>query len=233
MNKTSKIIITILLFALIAMSYYCWNLNRGLDIYMEELNRLNLELQDLKGNIANLFNKPVEIPNNIYVKEEMINNANTTTTTETYRKDNLIYQHIENDDTTENQDIILNLETKKIIRIDNFSKNIQTTEISEDRTPLDDIFISFNLEDYKYFGQENINEKNCYKFSLSRNLNDLTYFYVGTDDNLLYQMEEGQYFEDKFNLYYKHTYSYSFDTVTDEDILKFDENNYPDYTFHN
>lgn len=233
MNKTSKIIITILLIVLIAMSYYCWNLNRGLDIYMEELNRSNLELQNLKGNIANLFNKPLEIPNNIYVKEEMINKANTTTTTETYKKDNIIYQHVKNDDIPETQDIIWNYETKKIIEIESLFKNIHTSDLLDDTTPLDDIFISFNLEDYKYLGQENINGKNCYKFSLSRSLNNLTYFYVGTDDNLLYQMEEGQYFEDKFNLYYKHTYSYSFDTVTDEDILKFDENNYPDYTFHN
>lgn len=199
---------------------------------------LILSFRNSKPDLATILNKTVKIPDNVYIKEEMINNANTTTTTNTYKKDNIIYQHIENDDTAATQDILFDFNTHKEIIVDNLSKTIDTFEIADDSySPLTDIFISFNelskeeLEKYKYEGEETINGINCAKISLTQNSYNITYFYIATDTGLLYQKEEGQYYNDAFTLYYKYNYTYSYNTVTDDDILEFNAENYPDYTY--
>lgn len=199
---------------------------------------LILSFRNSKPDLATILNKTVKIPDNVYIKEEMINNANTTTTTNTYKKDNIIYQHIENDDSTANQDILFDFNTYKEIIVDNLSKTIDAFEIADDSySPLTDIFISFNelskeeLKKYKYEGEETINGNNCVKISLTQNSYNITYFYIATDTGLLYQKEEGQYYNDAFALYYKYNYTYSYNTVTDDDILVFNAENYPDYTY--
>ena len=93
---------------------------------------LILNFKNSNSELATILNRKPEIPNNIYVKEEMVNNANTTTITNTYRKDKFIYQHIENDDSTANQDILWDFEAKKEIIIDNLSKTIDVIKISDE-----------------------------------------------------------------------------------------------------
>lgn len=193
---------------------------------------LFLYFSNSNSELEAMLNKKVDLPNNVYIKEEMINNANTTITTNTYKKDNFIYQHIENDDSTKNEDIIWNFDNKKEIIIDNLSKTIYAIEISDDSSPLENIFISFNEEQDKcnYDRKEKINEKDCIKFYLENGDNNRTYFCVGIDDNYVYQKEEGQYYRGEFTPYYKYNYTYSFDVVTDDDIMKFDVSNYDGYT---
>lgn len=195
---------------------------------------LILNFKNSNSELATILNKKPEIPNNIYVKEEMVNNANTTTITNTYRKDKFIYQHIENDDSTANQDILWDFEAKKEIIIDNLSKTIDVIKISDDElSPLEGVFVQFNenLNTYKYDGKEMINENNCIKFHSTKDSNNRTYFYVDADTGLLYQKEEGQYYNSTFTPYYKYNYTYSYDTVTDEDIFVFNIENYPDYIY--
>ncbi len=194
---------------------------------------LILSIKNSNSELATILNKEVEIPNNVYVKEEMLNNANTTFITNTYKKDNFIYQHIENDDSTSNQDIVWDFENNKEILIDNFSKTINIFEITEDSSsPLKSIFPSFykDINKFKYDGKEIINEKNCIKFYSTIDSNK-TYFYIGVEDGLLYKKEEGQYYKGSFTPYFKYNYTYSFNVVTDDDIMKFDISNYTDYQF--
>lgn len=189
--------------------------------------------------IPEILNIDTEIPNNVYIKEEMINNANTTLITEIYKKDNNMYVHIENDDFTRNEDIFWEIDKNREIIVDNIYKTIDFVELEEGIYSnylrhafpnLKKVF-SENKEKYKYYGEENINGKNCAKFSLTQEADGITYFYVSTDDNFLYQKEEGQYYKNKLTINYKYNYTYSLDTVSDDDILKFEEGNYVDYTY--
>ena len=77
-----------------------------------------------------------------------------------------------------------------------------------------------------YIYQKAKNVRLCKKDS-----NNRTYFYVDADTGLLYQKEEGQYYNSTFTPYYKYNYTYSYDTVTDEDIFVFNIENYPDYIY--
>lgn len=201
---------------------------------------LILGFKNSNSKLIAVFNKKVEVPNNVYIKEEMLNSANTTIITNTYKKDNIIYQHIENDDFTENQDILWDFNTNQEIIIDNFSKTIEIIDITDNTvSPLNNIFISFNelsneeLKEYNYDYDEEVEVSGniCNKISLTKESGERTYFYLDVDSGLLYQKEEGQYYNNSFELYYKYNYTYSFDVVKDEDILVFNAENYPDYNF--
>lgn len=81
--------------------------------------------------IPEILNIDTEIPNNVYIKEEMINNANTTLITEIYKKDNNMYVHIENDDFTRNEDIFWEIDKNREIIVDNIYKTIDFVELEE------------------------------------------------------------------------------------------------------
>lgn len=70
--------------------------------------------------------------------------------------------------------------------------------------------------------------KECIKFSLMDE-NNITYYYIDIQKNCIYRKEEGTCYNNVFEVLFSTVYTYSESTVTDDDILKFDINNYPDY----
>lgn len=78
--------------------------------------------------IAELIDKRNEIPDNVYIKEE-VNSKSGIDIIEQYKKDNIIYYKTYKDDIDEYEDIIYNFETKKEIHINYLSKNIFIKDI--------------------------------------------------------------------------------------------------------
>lgn len=186
--------------------------------------------------ISKLVDKSGEIPDNIYIREERIDPAGTNIT-EIYKKDKVIFEHFYKDDMPEYEDIIWDFNLQKHIQIDYIFRNIYVEEIQGkgNTNPVNRILIGFSEmlkeEDrkYRYCGKENIDGKECIKFSLTSKNDEKTYYFVDIQNGVLYKKIEGTNYNNNFNELFTTTYAYSYNTVTDEDILKFEINNYPDY----
>lgn len=89
---------------------------------------------------------------------------------------------------------------------------------------------------YKYCGKEKIDDVKCIKVSLCQeNVNniDLKYFYIDLEDKHIVKEEgyQGASIKDA-TLRNSTTYKYTYNTVKDTDIVKFDKSNYEDYTYN-
>lgn len=81
---------------------------------------------------------------------------------------------------------------------------------------------------YKYIGKEKIDGKTYIKFSIeSKNSVEKTIYYVDLQDRTMSKIERysGQ------ELISILSYTYSYNTVTDEDVAKFNINNYSEYQY--
>lgn len=181
--------------------------------------------------IAAFVDKSDNIPNNIYIKDEMVH-EDETEIYEIFAKDNKIHtRYITNGVCS--YDRIWNFETKQDIFIGHNTKSISIHQI-EGRgkdNPLTQELFSFSrwfklsIDKYKYLGKEEIEGKEYIKFSLTnKEYSNKEYYYIDIEDKTVSKKEwyTGE------NVY-KSTYTYSYNTVTDKDILEFDINNYPDY----
>lgn len=88
---------------------------------------------------------------------------------------------------------------------------------------------------YEFHRKENVNGKKCIKVSFTDEYEDYAsrhYFYIDLETNFIVK-HEAYYGDSKETLEKTHTetYEYSVNTVTEEQFLKFDINNYPDYKF--
>lgn len=198
--------------------------------------------------ISDLIDRSNEIPNNIYIKEEIHDELwapEEKTTYEIYVKNDTIYtKEIYLNQLKEdfiNYESIWNYKDKKQIHINNISKEIDVFLIQGNgkENPLTDILIGFsrnlkNTQDnYKYYGKEKINGKKYIKFSLTDEENKLQkIYYIDIDDKTVAKIEFYKKTDDKFHLWSTSTYTYNYGTVTDNDILDFDINNYPDYKYN-
>lgn len=222
MKKNKKLIMLVFLIVMILLVIY-------------------IKLDYSLSKISDMISKSNEIPNNIYIKEEVTDKAGTNIT-EIYRKDNLIYEHIYKDDMFQYEDVIWNFETKKKININYFFKDIHIEKIEGKGivNPVNVLFdglregIKETESKYEYYGKVDVDGKKCLKFSLTNNeLKERKYYYIDVENKNLYKKEVGSYYKSKFTLYYTFVYTYSYNTVTDEDILKFDPNNYQDFKIEN
>lgn len=85
---------------------------------------------------------------------------------------------------------------------------------------------------YKYIGKENIEGKEYIKCSLTSDNNlERTCYYIDIQDKTIAKIEYYTNYENEFELQSTTNYTYSYNTVTDEDVAKFDVNQYSDYKY--
>lgn len=156
-------------------------------------------------------------------------------TNEIYKKNNIIYTRAYSDSISNIEDTLWDLDTKKEIIINHIFKKIYIEDLKGDVlvNPVTSILVSYSEEfkntdkKYKYYGEDN----NILRFSLSDELGYISYYYIDTQLNNLIKIENGTIYNNEFTLSSTTTYSYSYDSVTDNDILTFDVNNFPDYEY--
>lgn len=179
-----------------------------------------------------------KIPENAHIKSEsFMDSEGITIITDYFIKDKKIY--IKDSSTVE---ILRDLENSKEITIINPSKMIITSNYNNNMEILGkNIFTTLaelnkqyeNRGIYEYYGEEIVNGKKCIKVSLTDNFSNnisITYFYIDLESNYIvkYETYNGSDVEN-LNLITKESFEYELNTVTDDDILEFDINNYPDY----
>ena len=163
---------------------------------------------------------------------------------EYYLNDKLAYENFYIND-EKIQEFTFDFETKKQVNIFHYSKEIflyeikdQNLNIISNRLNHYKDWISKSLENsYKYYGNENINNNKIIKFSVDFDENFFfnvetptrLYFYIDIENKSIQKVEHYNIVNNKEELVSTETFIYSYDTVTDENILKFDINNYPDY----
>lgn len=191
-----------------------------------------------KDNVISLMNDNRDIPNNIYIKIEISSTDPKWDNhiEEIYKKDSKIYTTESTNSNTNISETLWDLENKSEVVVDNQLKQMYTKSIEGEETinPVSSVIFDVattlknTIKKYKYCGIEN----NILKISLSDDYG-LTYYYIDMQNKELIKIEDGTNFDNKFELQNTTTYTYSYNTVTDEDVLKFDSNNYQDYTVPN
>lgn len=196
----------------------------------------------------------VRLPNNVLIKEYEYSNEYTYYKTK-YIKDNIqnIYSKREsNSPGIDNLDVltIYEYENKKTIDINFIKKVIQVNPIMNNENN-NDIYVpnsytffdsisqhklDENLGVYKYCGKENVNGKKCIKISFTDNNEDnihIDYYYIDLETNLIIKLESysGKN-KNELNLTHTITWEYIFNVVTDNDMVKFDINDYKDYEYY-
>ena len=180
---------------------------------------------------------------NMHITIELKTGETTTAVYEQYKKDNLVYSISKDGNSKitgrtlynkETQDFITILDDKKMITI----YKEEPKENKYGPTMATDSFMtvinSHAGADYEYCGKVKVDGKECIKVSLlNKNATDIIekdYYYINLEDNNVLK-DETYIGTDKDNLEkeYESNYTYSFDTVTDEDMLHFDKADFPDY----
>ena len=182
------------------------------------------------------------LPENVHIKNEIVSDESTQYV-DYYIKDDNTYV-CQKDNSLTIAETLQNTETSEQIIILHKDKVITKSSNETDmEIPLKETFSilsekakeSKNSVVYKYCGKENIEGKECIKVSFEEKLTDkveITYFYIDLEKNYIikYEYYEGSN-EKELNKIQTETYSYEENSVTDNDILKFDINNYPDYQY--
>ena len=228
MKKKIKILIIVIL--IIMLFALCKLLKRDEISFDESLILINTEITD---------NMSLKI-NSIGIDENYLE--------EYYIKDKLAYKNFYANN--ENiQEFIFNFETKEQVNIFHNSKEIYLYKLEEQEANIIlnklDYYkelISKSLENsYKYYGKENINNNNVIKFSVDFEENFFVtienprrlYFYINVENNSIEKIEHYNIVNNKEELVLTDNFIYSYNTVTDENILKFNINDYPDYVIKN
>lgn len=167
---------------------------------------------------------------------------------EYYIKDKLAYENFYIND-EKIQEFTFNFETKEQVNIFHNSKEIylyklgkQESNIISNKLDYYKGLISKSLENsYKYYGKEDINNNEVIKFSVDfeenffvniENIRRL-YFYINEENKSIEKIEHYDIVNNKEELVLTDNFIYSYNTVTDENILNFDIINYPDYVIKN
>ena len=194
----------------------------------------------------------VKFPSNIYMEYENYygDSSEPTTVVNTYIKDNKQYIIQEDKQKTENYlgkiESLFDYDNKEEIVIYHGEKTISSHEYEEilpQSMPLKSNFFLYvelhgryeHRGKYEFHGKEMVNDKKCIKVSFTDEYDDYTsryYFYIDLETNFIVK-QEAYYGDTKETLEKTVTEIYEIypNTVTDEQILKFDINNYPDYKF--
>lgn len=189
-------------------------------------------------NVNQLLNSEKE-STNIHLTSKS-NNDGENTVTDVYMKDNFYYIISKNDTSSEIiSESFYNPDTTELIFVQNREPKSVITFLG---TSQEDMFNNYfsnerhlsencNAETYKYRGKEKVDGKQCIKIAFINNLETI-YEYINLEDNRIikeeiYSMNTSNELEKSIDI----TYTYSYDTVTDEEIKVFDKNNYLDYQF--
>lgn len=166
---------------------------------------------------------------------------------ECYIKDKLAYENFYIND-EKIQEFTFNFDAKEQINIFHNSKEINIYKLDGELNIISNKLdyykelISKSLANsYKYYGKENINNNEIIKFSVDFeekffvNIENYTrlYFYINTENKSIEKVEHYNIIDNKEEIVLTDNFIYSYNTVTDENILKFDINDYPDYVIKN
>lgn len=215
-------------------------------IKMYEKNKYSLEY------VEELLSKANINENNVYYKQEFITepaNENTGySVNEVYYKDKKTYYKIGPESNEFRQEWVDYPEDLIRLEISHFTKSISKIPITEDQIiPVfsfaknnfereKELHSSYeNLGNYKYHGKEKLEGKKYIKISFTDYYKDQTdriYYYIDIENNIITKTEEWTGNDVKnFKKMRTTLYTYESGSVTEDDFLVFDRNNYPDYTY--
>lgn len=219
MKKSTKLILIILVIIILISLVF---------LIIKFLSKPEYTLKD----ITSLIKAP-QFTDNMYVKIESIstnppNNSNSGVILEEfYILGNKQYLTTKSNDNLTQAELI-DYDSKTEIQIDYTYKKINYFNVLKSDNPIMPHITSYigilnTAKNYKYLGRETLNNIEYIKFSIN---NELTY-YINSQTNYIDKIEayEGE------NLVWTLNYTYSYNTVTEDNILKFDINNYPDYEY--
>lgn len=246
MSKIKKFLIVILIVIIaiiIAIMYIYQKSIYTLDDICQMLNSA-----EFSNNFAQLLDSK-KIPENLkitiysYSNYDHSNFSNTT-----YILNNTIYRN------AESNEYIINYQDATVIEIDHMNKNIFERSLTpqylnqyiywwnshEKSSFLSEVEwdgINDTIDSYKYCGKETIKGKECIKVSMTNKTSDgitINYYYIDLETNLIIKYETFSGINKIFLRNYGTTIiDYDFNSVTENDILQFDINNYPDYEYYN
>ena len=183
-----------------------------------------------------------KFPTNVHIKSEIVSDESTQYVDYYIKEDNIYVCQKDNASTIvetlqdlESSEQLIIMHTDKII-IKSFAMS-SVEELLKDTFSILSEKAKQNKDnvEYKYCRKENIEGRECIKVSFEENLTDkveMRYFYIDLENNYIIKFEYYEGSNDKeLNKIQTETYSYEFNSVTDDDILKFDINNYPDYQY--
>lgn len=228
MLKNKKVIISLIVVILIIIIAILAN-------YIYTKSRYSLE------NVQAMLDS-AKSDSNVHISEEYKGkeNPNTTTvaTVDTYMKDNLYYVTQKNVDGEVILESFGNTKEQKRVDVIHTDQTIVSSTIAEleEGTNSNFLILSKNATaEYEYIGKETINGKQCIKVSITNEYNDKVekiYYYIDLEDNRIIKLENytGNNIKE-LEQESEVTYTYSYNTVQDKDILSFDINNYPNYEY--
>lgn len=193
-------------------------------------NKPKYTLEELASFINN------DIGNNMYMKIEVtLEDTGGKEIDEYYMKDNNLYRHSYKDDIVQLEDALYNYSNSQEISIDYTSKTISVTKKDTLENPIKETIqsqideIESSADKYEYLGTEEIDGKEYIVFSLEDKAEfSKTYYYLDYQNGCIDKIEYYSTYNDKLMFTYEYTYSY--DTVTDDDILTFDISDYDGFT---
>lgn len=186
--------------------------------------------------IIELLVSQTELPTNVYIEEEHFDNESKQAylKSKTYVKDNVVYTY-QDGEKAQNIEMLYDFSKSELIAIIHDLKTITYFPSGES----DKEYIlsnNFNYEwlkeykeQYKYLGKEKIDDKIYIKFSITED--DIkNIFYIDVENKYISKTENYKRDNNEYKLETTVNYKYLYNVVKDEDILKFDSNNYQDYT---
>lgn len=185
-----------------------------------------------RNDVINLVTKSIT-PNNIYIENNIYENNSYCGFAKFYIKNNMEYIYQENNN-QEKIEIYINNEDKTSILVLHSEKSIiQNNYINNNAeflplktTLLDKLNDSMKYQ-YNYCGKEKLDKTNCIKISLISNENDDSYnYYIDENNGYIVKCEND-------NTQMIEIYKYDINVITDEQLKKFNLDNYSDYTFTN
>ena len=216
----TAIIIVIFIIILIAIIFFIY----------EKLDYTLSEVEELLSSPKNVSNMSVIIDNST---------NDESTYTEIFMKNNFYYVIYKANSSSEIlQESFYNPETMEMTDVDLEQKGILITP----STSLENLPFLTSIEDftnsktnaieYKYLGKENTNGKKCLKVRFTRDDDGIIedYYYIDLEDNNIIKHETYyQNYSGEFEKTSEITYSYTYDSLSDNDVKKFDIDDYPDY----
>lgn len=177
----------------------------------------------------NLIEKNNNI-NNYCITENFYKNGNQIGYTKFYRKDGNIYVD-QNDDIQGKAETFYDIDANKKIIILHNNKSI--TNVNDNNNNLENPIITEFKESadngiYKYYGKEELDFSKCIKVGFSMD-NKIKYYYIDLKTNNIVKTEIYENSDEKLVT----MYNYEYNSVENNEILKFNIDNYPDYTYNN
>ncbi len=216
-----SIIILVFIIILIALTYFIY----------EKLNYTLSEVEEI-------LNTP-KSTSNMHVVIDGVEDSEPTYI-EVFMKDNFYYViYKTNKSANISQESYYNPETLELVNVDQEQKGILETPDAS----IENIYILTANEDfnnskidaseYKFLGKENVNGKKCLKvcFIIEDEETREDYYYIDLEDNKIIKQEvfTPNHSSGELEKTTELTYTYSYDTLTDNDVKKFDIDDYPDY----